>query len=542
MRERIAAEEPEASAFLDAIESALPDDAIVVCDMCIPGYWLGGFHRTPAPRKLSYPLGWGTLGCAFPQGLGAALAGAGPAVSISGDGGFLYACGELAAAKQEDIPLTAVIVDDGGYGMIRYDQDLHGDPREGVDLTNPDFLALAAAFGIRADSVDGLGEHFGVALKGHVALKEPTMLVARAAPRPAAERVAALVPAVTEEPRGPAGGGEADEEEPGGPAGARDAGRPRASPRRMARRASERIPPRAELMEQAAEASRAGLRTRRERIITLARPILQTSVAASAAWLIATELVGHQQPFFAPISAVVTLGLTVGERRRRAVELAIGVAVGIAIADLLVAAIGSGTWQIGVTCGLAMLAATLVGGGPLLASQAGASAVLVATLQPPEGSFDFDRALDALVGSGTALVVGSLLLPVDPVRLVREGLGPVLDRLATVLGRDRRRARATRRSRGGAGAHRRRAGGCPLRPTDRDPRRGGRRRAHLAWTPRLAQPARPLRGRRGRGWPGDRERASAGARRGAGDRARRQHASRGDRRNPRARHSGARAR
>ena len=181
VRERIAAEDPEAIAFLDVIEGALPDDAILVCDMCIPGYWLGGFHRTPAPRKLSYPLGWGTLGCAFPQGLGAALAGAGPAVSISGDGGFLYACGELAAAKQENIPLTAVIVDDGGYGMIRYDQDLHGDPREGVDLTNPDFVALAAAFGIRADSVDGLGEHFGVALKGHVALKEPTMLVARAA-------------------------------------------------------------------------------------------------------------------------------------------------------------------------------------------------------------------------------------------------------------------------------------------------------------------------------------------------------------------------
>ena len=181
VRARIADEEPEARAFLDAIELALPDDAIVVCDMCIPGYWLGGFHRTPAPRKLSYPLGWGTLGCAFPQGLGAALAGAGPAVSISGDGGFLYACGELAAAKQENIPLTAVIVEDGGYGMIRYDQDLHGDPREGVDLTNPDFVALAAAFGIRADAVDGLGEHFGVALKGHVALKEPTMLVARAA-------------------------------------------------------------------------------------------------------------------------------------------------------------------------------------------------------------------------------------------------------------------------------------------------------------------------------------------------------------------------
>jgi uncharacterized membrane protein YgaE (UPF0421/DUF939 family) len=201
---------------------------------------------------------------------------------------------------------------------------------------------------------------------------------------------------------------------------------------RVARRASERIPPRAELIEQAAQASRAGLRTRRERTITTARPILQTSVAAALAWLLATEVVGHEQPFFAPISAVITLGLTLGERRRRAVEIAIGVSVGIAIADLLVAGIGTGTWQVGVVTGLAMLAATLVGGGPLLATQAGASAVLVATLQPPEG-FDFDRAFDALVGSGTALVVGALLLPIDAVRLVREGFGPLLDRLAAAL-------------------------------------------------------------------------------------------------------------
>ena len=181
VREDLAASDPEASAFLGAVEAALPDDAIVVCDMCIPGYWLGGFHRTPAPRKLTYPLGWGTLGCGFPQGLGAALAGEGPAVSISGDGGFLYACGDLATAKQEGIPLTAVVVDDGGYGMLRFDQDRRGDPHEGVDLDTPDFVALAASFGIRADSVDGLGEHFAMALKGHVALAEPTLLLARAA-------------------------------------------------------------------------------------------------------------------------------------------------------------------------------------------------------------------------------------------------------------------------------------------------------------------------------------------------------------------------
>ena len=176
--------DPEAIRFLEAVERALPPDAALVCDMCIPGYWLGGFHRTPAPRRLSYPLGWGTLGCAFPQGLGAALGGTGPVVSISGDGGFLYACGELATAAQERIPLTAVIVDDGGYGMLRFDQDLKGDPHEGVDLHTPDFVALARSFGVRADSVDGLGERFEGMLGHHLRLQEPTVLVARAALQP----------------------------------------------------------------------------------------------------------------------------------------------------------------------------------------------------------------------------------------------------------------------------------------------------------------------------------------------------------------------
>ncbi len=114
--------------FLDAISYALPDDANVVCDMCIPGYWIAGFHGFHRPRKLQYPMGWGTLGFAFPAALGAALAGTGPTVSISGDGGFLFACGELATMAQEQLPFTAVIVDDGGYGMLRYDQELAGKP------------------------------------------------------------------------------------------------------------------------------------------------------------------------------------------------------------------------------------------------------------------------------------------------------------------------------------------------------------------------------------------------------------------------------
>jgi thiamine pyrophosphate-dependent acetolactate synthase large subunit-like protein len=165
--------------FLDAIEFAVPGDAVVVADMCIPGYWLAGFHTPAAPRRLQIPLGWGTLGYAFPAALGAALAGAGPAVAVAGDGGFLFACGELATMAQERIPLTAVIVDDGGYGMLRYDQDVHGDERYGVDLATPDFAALATAFGIRAETVDGLDDAFGEALARHVEEPEPSVLVAR---------------------------------------------------------------------------------------------------------------------------------------------------------------------------------------------------------------------------------------------------------------------------------------------------------------------------------------------------------------------------
>jgi acetolactate synthase-1/2/3 large subunit len=165
--------------FLDAIRFAVPDDAVVVADMCIPGYWLAGFHTPAAPRRLQIPLGWGTLGYAFPAAMGAALAGAGPVVAVAGDGGFLFACGELATIAQERIPLTTVIVDDGGYGMLRYDQDQHGDERYGVDLHTPDFAAMAAAFGIRAETVDGLEDEFGEALALHVLEPEPSVLVAR---------------------------------------------------------------------------------------------------------------------------------------------------------------------------------------------------------------------------------------------------------------------------------------------------------------------------------------------------------------------------
>jgi acetolactate synthase-1/2/3 large subunit len=184
VRTSIEEDDPEAARFLAVMQRVLPDDAIVVADMCIPGYWLGGFHPVPAPRKLAFPMGWGTLGFGFPASIGSALSGSGPAVCVIGDGGFLFACGELATVAQEDVPLTVVIVDDGGYGMLRYDQLRTGDEPFGVDLTRPDFAALAASFGIPATTVDGFGADFESVLAQAVRSGRATVIVVNAALTP----------------------------------------------------------------------------------------------------------------------------------------------------------------------------------------------------------------------------------------------------------------------------------------------------------------------------------------------------------------------
>jgi thiamine pyrophosphate-dependent acetolactate synthase large subunit-like protein len=180
----VAADDDQARAFLEIMERALPADTVVVVDMCIAGYWIGGYRRVPSARKLAYPLGWGTLGFAFPASLGAALADAGPTVCVTGDGGFLYACGELATVVQERIPVTVVLVDDGGYGMLRFDQARVGQEPLGVDLVAPDFAVLAASFGVSATTVEGFEGPFEEALRRAVAGAQPRLIVVRGALKP----------------------------------------------------------------------------------------------------------------------------------------------------------------------------------------------------------------------------------------------------------------------------------------------------------------------------------------------------------------------
>jgi uncharacterized membrane protein YgaE (UPF0421/DUF939 family) len=188
-----------------------------------------------------------------------------------------------------------------------------------------------------------------------------------------------------------------------------------------------------ELLDLAAERSRATAHDRVEDLRRNAWPILQVALAAALAWLVATEVIGHARPFFAPVSAIISLGVTLTYRGRRAVELTLGVALGIGIGDVLVWALGTGTLQIALVVILAMGGAVAVGGGGMLVTQAAVSGVLVATLQPPTHGPDFTRFVDALAGGTIGLLV-SVLLPADPLATLRRTTRPVLEELAGVLG------------------------------------------------------------------------------------------------------------
>lgn len=159
---------------------------------------------------------------------------------------------------------------------------------------------------------------------------------------------------------------------------------------------------------------------------------LQAGVGAGLAWWVAHDLIGRPQPFFAPIAAVITLASSVGQRARRTAELVLGVAIGIGVGDALILLIGSGPWQIGLVVVLAILVATAVGGRTPLVVQSASSAVLVATLTSATG-LPWTRFFDALVGGGVGLAVMTVLLPLNPLTVVKRAADPALRGLADGL-------------------------------------------------------------------------------------------------------------
>ncbi|MGI8946853.1 MAG: FUSC family protein [Ornithinimicrobium sp.] len=179
--------------------------------------------------------------------------------------------------------------------------------------------------------------------------------------------------------------------------------------------------------------SLSGLQGRLTRLRARLPMILQAAIGAALAWLVATTLLNHPLPFFAPVTAMVCLGLTYDNRVRRVVELTVGVAIGVFIGDVFVHFFGSGVWQIAAVTVLAMSLAVLAGAGQLLMLQAGIQGVIVATLVAQDGA-SFGRWLDALAGGLVALAIAMLAPGRSTVKRPRERAFLVVSHLADILG------------------------------------------------------------------------------------------------------------
>ena len=135
--------------LIHMLRDALPPEGIVVNDQTGLNYWMEWHYPVLAPRTFLYPIGSATLGYAVPAAIGAKIARPDrPVVAVVGDGGFLFSVGELATAVKYALGIVYLVLNDNRYGAIKYLQEAMFAGRWGeADLANPDFAALARAFG-----------------------------------------------------------------------------------------------------------------------------------------------------------------------------------------------------------------------------------------------------------------------------------------------------------------------------------------------------------------------------------------------------------
>ncbi|MEV4763992.1 FUSC family protein [Micromonospora chokoriensis] len=181
------------------------------------------------------------------------------------------------------------------------------------------------------------------------------------------------------------------------------------------------------------ERVRNGVRSRVRRLRLYGLLAVQAGIAAALAWFVGYKFLENSAPVFAPTTAVGIVAASMGGRLRRTVELLAGVVLGLAVGDTLMPLFGIGAWQTGVVVVLAIIAAVLLKGGGSLLTQAGATAVLIATLEPPVRDLSIPRFVDAAVGGLIGLAVGLLVVPIHPQRTVRRLAEPVIDSTMTAL-------------------------------------------------------------------------------------------------------------
>ena len=159
---------PDLLAIMEAIDEILPEGAIVAKDATVSAYqWANRLLPVRQPRTCMRPVSM-AIGPGVPLGIGAAVGSGRPTVVIQGDGGLMLSLGELATAVQHGLDLVVCVFNDGGYGILRFIQDMVVEGRRtGVDLATPRFGPLAEAMGMHAAEVsdpDGFAEAFSEAV------------------------------------------------------------------------------------------------------------------------------------------------------------------------------------------------------------------------------------------------------------------------------------------------------------------------------------------------------------------------------------------
>lgn len=179
-QERLLSINSDAYHALELLRHALNPHDVIANDQSILNYWASAFFPVLEPRTFLYPAGSGTLGYGLPAAIGAAVgvrqSGSKQKVlCIAGDGGFQYTLHELATIKQYDLPVKILLVNDDAYGVIGFLQrSVFGQTYES-DLKNPDFCAVAEAYGISASRVTSLAD-FGQKLNAWLNEPGPALL------------------------------------------------------------------------------------------------------------------------------------------------------------------------------------------------------------------------------------------------------------------------------------------------------------------------------------------------------------------------------
>ncbi len=148
----------------DAIAAALPQDGLLVRDITVSGsVWGSRLFRAISPLCNIHSLA-GAIGMGLPMAIGTAIANPQrKVVGLVGDGGLALGLGELATMAQEQANITLLIMNDGGYGVMRGIQDKYFAGRQYYnELHTPSFTLVAEAMGLKAWKIDSAGQFSGV--------------------------------------------------------------------------------------------------------------------------------------------------------------------------------------------------------------------------------------------------------------------------------------------------------------------------------------------------------------------------------------------